>query len=59
MGQEAEARCKLFWIRVRRALGPEGDRDGLKVEDGVVFGMKKEKKERPEGLETLGNPDEQ
>jgi len=59
LGQEAEARCKLFWIKVRRALGLEGDRDGMKIDNGVVFGTKREKKDKPEGLETLEDPDSQ
>jgi hypothetical protein len=53
--KEAEARRELFWIRLRRALGPEGDRDGLRVEDRLVLGSKRVQTEKPGDLAQLGD----
>lgn len=51
--KEAEARRELFWVHLRRALGPEGDREGLRIEGGMVLGSKPTPVNRPRNLEQL------
>jgi hypothetical protein len=54
MLKEASARADLFWVKVRRALGEDGDRDSLRVEDNMVVGSRRVQPPAPEGLPSLG-----
>jgi len=55
--KEAAARTELFWVKVRRALGPEGDRESLKVENHMVLGTKRGKLDPPNELTSLSDGD--